>query len=166
MLENNILKSFIIREATPTDIPKLANLHVITWADTYPDVKKPPTFEIREWQWKEQFNKNDDSWFCFVIENDKSDLIGFSKGIKEKNGGDLNKIYVLKNYHKQGLGKLLMQQTVRKFISMGVNNMWVVAEANNPTCAFYEKMGGMKKEGTDLGVVAVYVWRDLTAFKI
>jgi GNAT superfamily N-acetyltransferase len=165
MLENNILKPFIIREALITDLPKLVNLHVITWADTYPAVKNPPTFEIREWQWKEQFNKDGDNWVCLVIENDKSDLIGFSKGIKEKSGGDLNKIYLLKKYHKQGLGKLLMQQTILKFISMGVNNMWVVAEANNPTCAFYERMGGVKKEDTDPGV-AVYVWRNLTAFKI
>jgi GNAT superfamily N-acetyltransferase len=157
--------SFIIREATPADIPKLANLHVITWADTYPHVKKPPTFEIREWQWKEQFRKKDDSWFCFVMENDAGDLIGFSKGIKETSGGDLNKIYLLKKYHRQGLGKLLMQHTVRKFLSMGVKNMWVVAEASNPTCAFYEKMGGMRKEGTDAGV-AVYVWRDLAAFQL
>ncbi|MES2004948.1 MAG: GNAT family N-acetyltransferase [Bacteroidota bacterium] len=165
MPENNMLNSFVIREATPIDIPKLASLHVITWADTYPEVKKPPTFEIREWQWKEQFNKNDNNWFCFVIENEKTDLIGFSKGIKEKNGGDLNKIYLLKKYHGQGLGKLLMQQTVRRFLSMGVKIMWVVAEPNNPTCAFYENMGGVRKQGTDPGV-AVYVWRDLAAFKI
>jgi GNAT superfamily N-acetyltransferase len=165
MIENNIPKSFIIREATFADLPKLVNLHVVTWADTYPDVKKPPTFEIRERQWKEQFDKNDDSWFCLVIENDKGDLIGFSKGIKEKDGGDLNKIYLLKKYHKQGFGKLLMQRTVLKFLSMGVKNMWVVADPNNPTCAFYERMGGVKKEGAGPRV-AVYVWRDISAFKI
>jgi len=159
-----MLDSFAIREATAADIPKLAQLHVITWAATYPEVQHPPTFEIREWQWKEQFHKNDNNWFCLVIENDKNELIGFSKGIRENNGGDLNKIYLLKAYHKQGLGKLLMEQTVLKFISMGVKNMWVVAEPDNPTCSFYEKMGGIKKEDAGPGV-AVYVWRDLAIFQ-
>ena len=155
--------SFIIREARATDIDNLAQLHAITWADTYPHVKEPPTAAIRKWQWEEQFSKNRENWFCLVMENDKADLIGFSKGIKEKHGGDLSKIYLLKQYHKQGLGKLLLQETVQRFVSMGVHNMWVVAEASNQTCGFYEKMGGEKKDGTN-PLVAVYVWKDLSVF--
>ena len=55
--------SFIIREATEKDINALSHFHVKTWSDTYPAVRKPPTFEIREWQWRDQFAKKDNNWF-------------------------------------------------------------------------------------------------------
>ena len=42
-----------IREATAADIPALARLHVTTWNDTYPGVRSPPTYELRERQWRE-----------------------------------------------------------------------------------------------------------------
>jgi len=156
--------SFTLRKAGATDIPDLAALHVVTWAATYPHVENPPTFAIREWQWQEQFKKNDKNWFCLVIENEQGEMIGFSRGIKEGNGGDLNKLYLLKHYHGLGLGKWLLHETVHQLISMDVDHIWVMAEPNNPTCAFYEKMGGIRKTDTKPGV-AVYVWRDFSQFK-
>src|SRR5438128_8377564 len=74
------LDSLIIREATAEDIPALAALHVKTWADTYWNVKHPPTYKIREHQWQEQFKVTDGSWFCFVVENPRRELVGFASG--------------------------------------------------------------------------------------
>src|SRR5437660_6305196 len=74
------LASLIIREAIVEDITTLARLHVTTWNATYPGVRRPPTYEIREWQWREAFEAADGSWFCFVIERADSELIGFAKG--------------------------------------------------------------------------------------
>ena len=57
-----------------------------------------------------QFNINDGSWFCFVVENKNGELIGFAKGQKYNHSdlpmfdGELNKIYLLKDYHRKGLG--------------------------------------------------------------
>ena len=44
------LESLEIRDATPEDIPALAEVHVKTWVDTYSPVVNPPTYEIRERQ--------------------------------------------------------------------------------------------------------------------
>ena len=156
-------QSFSIREAVSGDIPELAHLHVTTWNATYPDEPHKPTYEIREYQWRQAFDENNRNWFCFVIENRKGELVGFAKGKREKDGsGNLNKIYLLKEYHGQGLGRLLLKTVANKFRSMGLMMMWVVAEASNPTCAFYAKMGGIRKQNDDPGV-AVFVWRDLLA---
>src|SRR5438477_11272451 len=73
-------EKFVIREVTAEDIPALAALHVKAWAQTYWTVLRPPTFKIREWQWREQFKETDKPWFCFVIQNNKKELIGFAKG--------------------------------------------------------------------------------------
>ena len=73
-------------------------LHVKTWADTYPMVRRPPTFAIRESQWKEAFAKADGSWFCIVIESAAGELVGFAKGVRTgPSWGDLNKIYLLRS---------------------------------------------------------------------
>src|SRR5882757_7445344 len=69
------LRSFNVREPIAADIPALAELHVKTWNDTYPMVKHKPTYQVRHYQWNEQFNVNDGSWFCFVIENSSGELI-------------------------------------------------------------------------------------------
>src|SRR5260370_24553289 len=74
------LESLVIREATPEDIPALAALHVKTWNETYWNVKNPPTYAILEQQWREQVKRTDGSLFCFVVENRKGGVVGFSKG--------------------------------------------------------------------------------------
>ena len=103
--------SFIIREATAADIPALADLHVKTFNQTHGEVLKKPTYEIRERQWREAFEVTDGSWFCFVIEGSNGELVGFAKGTPYDHhdlpdfSGELNKIYLLREYHRQGLGR-------------------------------------------------------------
>jgi len=110
------LDSLLIREAVDGDLPALAALHVKTWIGTYLNVKHPPTYEIREYQWKEQFQVRDGSWFCFVIVNASGELVGFAKGKREPNGkGGLNKIYLLREYQRLGLGRLLLCHVARRF---------------------------------------------------
>lgn len=159
--------SFIIRDANNADIPALASLHVKTWAQTYWFVRRPPTFRIREWQWKEQFSRNDGTWFCLVIENGKRQLIGFAKGKNYSHSdlpefsGELNKIYILREYQRLGLGKRILTQVAQKFLERGITNMVLFGVAENPSCTFHEAMGGEKlfsKKGEFHGG---YCWRDL-----
>jgi GNAT superfamily N-acetyltransferase len=99
--------------------------------------------------------------FALSLKIEAGDWSVASKGRLEKDGsGNLNKIYLLKEYHGQGLGRLLLKTVANQFRSLGNTMMYVVAEASNPTCAFYAKMGGVRKQNTDAGV-AVFVWRDL-----
>jgi ribosomal protein S18 acetylase RimI-like enzyme len=157
--------TFEIREARKEEIDELAQLHVVTWAATYPEVLRPPTFAIRSWQWREAFEKRDGKWFCYVVVNAQGKLVGFAKGVRESDGrGDLNKIYLLWDYHRMGLGRRMLGKVTRRFMSMGVTTMIVRAEANNPSCRFYEATGGVNvlddKGKPELGN---YVWRDLAA---
>lgn len=158
---------FIIREAVSTAIPALAQLQVVTWAATYPEVKDPPAFEIRAWQWEQQFNSMDKNWFCFVIENEKTGLIGFAKGITYDHNelpqfkGELNKIYILKQYQQHGLGTRLLETVVKRFLSIGINSMVLFGEAQNPFLAFYEKTGGKKFYAKNGEFHGGYGWTDL-----
>jgi RimJ/RimL family protein N-acetyltransferase len=159
----DLATSFIIREATEKDIVPLSHLHVKTWSDTYPMVLRPPGFATREWQWKELFSKKERNWFVYVIEKKDCSLIGFTKGnIEEDGSGNLNKIYLLREYQRMGLGKKMFCLVVKRFLSLHINRMTVFAEATNPSCWFYEKMGGQKMRNGDGSLNhGNYEWNDL-----
>ncbi len=162
------IASMCIREAIETDIPRLAALHVKAWAQTYWAVRRPPTFEIREYQWKEQFAEKDGSWFCFVVETAKGDLVGFIKGRRYQSddlpgyAGEINKIYLLLEYQRLGLGRQMLCHAARRFLSMGIPNMVLFGVPQNPSAAFYEAMGGEKLYARNGEFHGGYGWRDLT----
>src|SRR6187402_3293777 len=158
--------SFTFRDATENDIPELGKLHAITWAQTY-NAKKP-NIKLRQYQWGKAFKEeNDGSWFCILVVDKNSKLVGFAKGIISKNEssseqhGDLNKIYLLSDYQRLGLGKKLFAHVIEQFLSKGVNDMTLFGVPQNPSCAFHEAMGGERlysEKGTFDGC---YRWSDL-----
>jgi L-amino acid N-acyltransferase YncA len=161
------LESLMIREAKAEDIPALAALHVKTWNETYWNVRNPPTYSIRERQWREQFQVTDGSWFCFVVENRKGELVGFAKGKRYDHSdlpdysGELNKIYVLREYQRLGLGRRLLGCVARRFLSQGIDTMVLFGTPQNPSCAFHEALGGEKLLAKNGEFHGGYGWRDL-----
>ena len=158
--------SFTFRDATEDDIAELGKLHAITWAETYH--AKNPNIELRQYQWRKAFNEeNDGSWFCIVIANKNNELVGFAKGKinKDKNSsqlhGDLNKIYLLNDYQRLGLGKKLFGLAVQRFLSKGVNDMTLFGVPQNPSCAFHEAMGGERLYNEKGIFDGCYKWPDL-----
>lgn len=161
--------AFLIREATLQDLPELARLHVKTWRDTYEGILTErelnvPTVEIRERQWRKTLAEEDNRVFCFVVENEQAALVGFASGKPHDSGdfaGQLSKIYLLHEYQRQGLGSRLMGHVARRFLACGVVSMILFAEARNPSCRFYEALGGEALPDDKGEVSGAYGWRDL-----
>src|SRR5258708_1950909 len=141
------LASLVIRDATNSDIPALARLHVTTWNATHGWRPNGPTYELRERQWRDAFRRGDGKLFCLVIQRSNGDLVGFAKGVPYEHSdspdfaGELNKIYLLRGYQRQGLGRRLVGHVARRFLSQGVSSMVLFAEPQNPSCRFYEALG-------------------------
>jgi L-amino acid N-acyltransferase YncA len=156
-----------IREATSDDIPRLAALHVKTWTETYPLTLQPPTYQLRERQWRQQFEQADGSWFCFVVENVRGELIGFAKGRRYSSddlpgyAGELNKIYLLREYQRMGIGRRLVAHVARRFLNQGISTMVLFGVPENPSCAFHEAMGGERLYAESGEFHGGYGWRDL-----
>lgn len=169
------MSEYIFREVVYNDVPKLAQLHAVAWKETYeliyPDTTDFPTAELREWQWRDLFKKNPKSWFCYVVENADSELIGFAKGQEYNHQnypgiqGELNKIYVLRKYHKQGIGIKLFRLIVSTLISKGINNMILFTDNNNPTIKFFERLGGKKTLSSNGESHDAYTWNSLDIFR-
>jgi GNAT superfamily N-acetyltransferase len=158
--------TFTIREAAAEDIPALAALHVQTYNDTHlGPFGKGPTYETREWQYRKHFDETMGDWFCFVAERPDGRLVGFAIGepfeSDEISGyaGRLNKIYVLRDYHRLGIGRRLVGHIVRRFLSQGIDSMLLFSDVKLPCCRFYEALGGQKlKQDRKCGN---YGWKDL-----
>jgi ribosomal protein S18 acetylase RimI-like enzyme len=156
--------SFILREATPTDLPALAELHVKTFNETH---GPGPAYEVRERQWRDAFQVTDGSWFCFVVEAPNGDLVGFAKGVPYDHSdlsdfaGELNKIYLLREYHRRGLGRRLVGHVARRFHSQGISSMLLFGDAKNPSNGFYEALGAERLFAANGEFHGGYGWRDL-----
>jgi ribosomal protein S18 acetylase RimI-like enzyme len=156
--------SFRIRDAVPADVPALAELHVETFKETH-GRHGAPSVELRESQWRTAFERATD-WFCYVVESTDGKLVGFAKGTLHDGGvpgfeGELNKIYVLRRWHRQGIGRQLVEHVARRFLERGVNSMLLFGDARNPSNGFYERLGAerlLSREGEFHGG---YGWRDL-----
>lgn len=161
--------TFIIREAIVDDIPQLVHVHVTSWNATYPYHFPKPTPEIRTYQWEEKFfEERTDDWFCFVAQKEDGEIAGFATGSnysdKElKYDAELNKIHFLEQYHRLGLGRILMGEVVKRFISKGFNSMLLFADARNANIRFYEILRGERLLSKDRSSNVTYVWNNLPA---
>ena len=155
--------SFKFREATAADIPALARLHVTTWNATYaPLLTKGPNYEVREQQWREAFARNEPAWFCVVAERPDGELVAFAQGNRSDHpefGGELGKIYVLRDYQRLGIGQRLLGQVARRFRNLGINSMWLFGDARNPSSRVWKRLGAEKTDSNP--GTGDYGWRDL-----
>ena len=148
---------FLIREARPADAPSIARVHVETFNEAHMAGRSGgPSYELRERQWIDAFAAGG-QWFCFVVENDAGELVGFAKGTRHDGEvpgfvGELNKIYVLRRFHRQGVGRSLLCSVAQRFISEGVTSMLLFGEAANPSNGFYEALGAERIRGKNGGV--------------
>jgi ribosomal protein S18 acetylase RimI-like enzyme len=153
-----------LRDATLEDVAALARLHVLTFRETHGG---GPTEEVRAGQLSQSLAASVPPAFCLVLQNGKGELIGFVRGIEHNDsfnsdiGGELNKIYLLKAYHRRGLGKRLLCAAADRFMKNGVNSMLLFGDAQSPSNVFYEAMGA-ERLYSDLGEFhGAYVWRNL-----
>ncbi|MDB5146533.1 MAG: family N-acetyltransferase [Mucilaginibacter sp.] len=160
--------TFTIRQATPEDITALSELHSIAWRQTYPTVKNPPTAKLREQQWRQQFAIDDKNWFCLIVQSSSGQLIGFAKGKTYAHpslpqfNGELNKIYLLSDYQRLGLGRRLLCRVALQFLDLNINNMVLFGEASNPSGYFHEAMGAKKQYAPNGEFHGAYGWYNLT----
>lgn len=160
------IDSFIIREARPQDIAALVDVHVTSWNYTYPFVVHKPTHQLRERQWRRLFELRENDWFCYVVQDSKGKVVGFATGHIYNEGdlpyrGQLDKIHLLRDYHRLGFGRKLMGLVAKRFTDMGINSMLLFAEAENPSIKFYDALGGQRLYDSKGNFHGGYGWSDL-----
>jgi GNAT superfamily N-acetyltransferase len=158
------LEALTLRDAVTGDIPELAALHVATWNDTYAPLMTGPAVAVREHQWRQAFEQPE-GWFCYVLARPDESLIGFTKGVfrpEHEIPGELNKLFLGRDYQRMGLGRRLVSHVVQRFLSAGVSKMAAYVDPCNPSCGFFERLGGQWLIEPDGHVnFSWYVWGNL-----
>jgi ribosomal protein S18 acetylase RimI-like enzyme len=154
---------FSVREATAHDVAALAALHVETFRETHGG---GPTVAVREAQWLGILTANDATDFTVVGEAPNGSLAGFARGRRHDGAvpdykGELNKIYVLRRFHREGLGRLLVREIAGRFLSQGVGSMLLFGDAANPSNGFYERLGATRLYAPNGDFHGGYGWMDL-----
>ena len=76
--------------------------------------------------------------------------------------GELNKLFLGRDYQRMGLGRRLVGQVVQRFLTAGVSKMAAYVDPLNPSCSFFERLGGQLLIEPDGHVnFNWYVWSDL-----
>jgi GNAT superfamily N-acetyltransferase len=107
-----------------------------------------------------------EDWFCYVAAAPDGQLVGFAKGEPHDGGvpgfeGELDKIYVLRAWHRSGIGRALVEQVARRFLAQGVASMLLFGDARNPSNGFYERLGAERLFSPEGEFHGGYGWRDL-----
>ena len=154
---------FALREATALDVSAIADLHVETFRETHGG---GPAASIRETQWQRILSANDATDFTLVVADPADQLVGFARGTRHDGGvlgyqGELNKIYVLRRFHKHGLGRLLVCEVAGRFLRQGITSMLLFGDAKNPSNGFYEHLGAVRLLSPAGEFHGGYGWPDL-----
>lgn len=139
-----------LREVTLNDASSLAHI-LIESNESYrghvPD--KCLTFSKEESakNWETLLHEGlDDGNFMLLAENSDGLPIGYCWGGPTDNqldyAGELKQIGVLPAYHRQGIGRHMVQEVARRLVSQGIYTLCVHVLAVNPNRKFYERMGG------------------------
>ncbi|PEC18866.1 GNAT family N-acetyltransferase [Bacillus cereus] len=164
-----------IRRAIKDDISGIAKVHVDSWKTTCKgifanEILESITYEQREKQWKNIFQKEGDHQYRFVAEMLNGEIVGFIDGGIERTGtyncdGELYAIYLLQQYQGMKIGQKLFQALLSECIKHDIQSLLVWVVTNNPSKKFYEKFKPEKIDTKFLERVQVeetaYCWRDL-----
>jgi GNAT superfamily N-acetyltransferase len=143
-----------IRKATVGDAAGIARVHVDSWRTTYKGIVPDDflanlSYDQRERFWRDILSKPAGTSPVYVAENTSGSVIGFASGGPERSGdtvytGELYAIYLLSEWHRQGVGRQLTISVVERLIQVGLTSLliWVLAE--NRSRRFYEALGGQQ----------------------
>jgi len=142
----------IIRKASISDSRGIATVLVDTWRTTYigiipDDFLQNLSYDEREKTIFNMFKNMTDNECVYVAEVVENKIIGFCIGGKERSAnpkyrGELWGIYILKQYQRKRIGSQLVQKVIQHLIKMKINTMLTWVLKDNPSCAFYEQLGG------------------------
>ena len=161
----------VLREATMADLQPLAELHVRTFNETHVGpFGSGPSYATREWQWREKLAETDATSFVLVLQTGINELVGFIWCHPTKDNpkwmARLNKIYLLREYQRRGLGKQLVAAAVDRLLAHGLTSMALFTEPDNePACNFYEQLGGERQVNERGDFEGMYGWPDLWTLK-
>lgn len=78
----------------------------------------------------------------FLVAEDAEKIAGYCGVLMAADEGDITNVSVKKELQRQGIGKALIAELIKRTGEMGINTIFLeVRESNQPAIVLYEKMG-------------------------
>ncbi len=146
---------FKIEDAKPEDVEAMRTIVKNSWLTLYPNETYGITIEdlsAIEWydpvrlnERKREIIENRDDTHTFVLKNQDNEIVGFSMGLKFRDFGEIEAMYVLPELEGLGLGRKLIEK-VFEWLGSDLDIILKVVAYNTHAIGFYEKMGFEKTE--------------------
>ena len=174
-----------IREAELPDAAAMARVSVDSYRAAHRDQIPEEslmqfTYEESERNWaraiRELSESDERQEYMYVAENESGNLIGVAMGGPERSHhslytGEIYFLYLLPEYHRQGIGRQLIISVVERLVEQDMDSLLIrVLQANAPARRFYEALGGLlvpevEEQFEERGAVLVrvaYGWRNVS----
>jgi ribosomal protein S18 acetylase RimI-like enzyme len=146
-------------EAQPSDYPRIANLHALSWQSAYrglvsEEYLEHHVFEERLAVWKARIGDGIPSGQSGILACAGTELLGFvwvRHDADPKLGSAIDNLHVSPSAKGRNIGRRLMARAAEIVLGERLGSalhLWVL-EANHPARGFYERLGGvLHKRGT------------------
>lgn len=140
-----------IRKAKPEDAEAIIDIMIESWHNTYKDlvpneiISKLQAKNQKRIEDKQKYIKENNNTYVAVVDNN---IVGYCSYGKSTNNNystscELYSIYILDNYHRLNLGRLLTIKTIEEAIEKGYTTMITECLDGNPNNKFHEAIGGI-----------------------
>jgi ribosomal protein S18 acetylase RimI-like enzyme len=143
-------EDFIIENAKPEDVETLRIIVRDAWLEIYPNKTYGITTEdisAIDWYNSHELDKrrkeiadNSGTVHIWVVKNAKGKIVGFCKVYKYNDYGEIDAMYVLREFQGRGLGKKLIQKAF-EWIGSELDIKLKVVVYNSNAVEFYKKFG-------------------------
>jgi GNAT superfamily N-acetyltransferase len=168
---------FNVRAARPGDEDGIAQVRVDTWRSAYKEILPPEYLDSLNpgWYapiWNSILKSGGSQGYAYVAVNEEGQVAGFAIGGFSRDANpeyraELYAIYVLEAYQKQGLGKALVGEVVRRLMEEGMHSLIIWALEENPARKFYETLNGKVVDSRAITIGSrqyrevAYGWQDI-----
>ncbi len=152
-LQDIDMNPIAIKKAGIADIATLQKIGTQTFIETFAGVNSPENIadyvahSFNSTQLKAELNNPDSHFFIAILNQEAIGYlkINFGKAQTEllnENALEVQRIYVLKQYHGKKVGQLFMDEVIKIVQQKSVEYIWLgVWEENHKAIAFYAKNG-------------------------
>lgn len=143
-----------IRPATPSDVRRIARIHVDGWKSTYRDLLPGDVLEglkyaDRERTWMRLIAGGDSGPYVLVVDHPNDGIVGFIAAGPERSdnpaySSEVYAVYVVEEHQCNGIGRSLLQYVAQIMSENAQQGLLLWTFAGSPTNAFFQRLGGQE----------------------
>ena len=143
---------YIIRKRQKKDCAGISKVITVSWNETYKGIvpdeelkRLKDTEDERTQKTIEEFNEKDNDKLVLMV---NQQIVGFSnygftKEIDDPTCGEIFALYIIKEHQGKGLGRKLVNETIKELKKLGCDKMIISCLKGNHTNDFYKHIGGV-----------------------